>query len=101
MVGIQWHLTSEYESLPVSHIAELIHGYNEVRPFTEMEWRSFPIVWASYYADRMTFLFHRRLQGTQYDDVKRLRAHLLNLPLKVIAFGEEITEAMAALSARN
>lgn len=94
MPRIQWALGRSYTLLNPEDTVQIVRGYQSGRPLTDAEWQCYPLVWAAYYTDRMTFLLHRRLQGTLDKDIGLLTDHVLKLPEMALKLGREVVDSV-------
>jgi Ser/Thr protein kinase RdoA (MazF antagonist) len=94
MPRIQWTLGKHYTLLNAVDTVQIVRGYHAGRPLTDAEWRCYPLVWAAYYADRMTFLLHRRQQGTRHKEIDLLLDHVLNLPETAVGLGQDVVDSV-------
>ena len=74
---------------------EILLGYHEGRALSQSEIRAFPVVWAAYYADRLSLLY--RKWGSKVTDPPfstfDIHSELMRLPHRGIEMGDELLES--------
>jgi Ser/Thr protein kinase RdoA (MazF antagonist) len=56
MVRTQWLMGAGNRELADAEMQAFVQGYQGVRPLSDEEIESFPLIWAAYYAQRLCFL---------------------------------------------
>ena len=81
--------------LSVAEAREILLGYHERRALSQSEIRAFPVVWAAYYADRLSFLYQK--WGSKVTDPPfsnfDIHGELMRLPHRGIEMGDELLES--------
>ena len=87
MTRYQWRL-GVHGSPDMPEAGEVLRGYHAVRPLSPQERVVFPLIWAAYYADRITFLFDRHGRKGRISEPRR--QEILDLPDNAIPKGAEL-----------
>ena len=74
MPRIQWRMGAGPNNyLSDARMAEMLLGYLNVRVLPDVEFSAYPVVWAAYYTDRITFLLDRFIRRNRTKSSKFLR----------------------------
>ncbi len=83
--------------LNLSDASEIFRGYHIERPLCEPEILAFPVIWAAYYTDRITFLLNRRRtqrsRANREEEVHKYRVMVLELPNEAVSMGQDLLKS--------
>ena len=89
MTRFQWFL----RLMDLSGAVDILRGYHSERPLCEPEISAFPVIWSTYYTDRITFLLNRRRtqrsRSNREEEVQKYRGMVLKLPSEALSIGQD------------
>ena len=86
MTRFQWRMRDGL--LNLSSVSDFVSGYQTTRPLTDAERLVFPVVWAAYYVDRLTFLHAKWSPTAANREWLPVQTEILKLPTTAVSLGE-------------
>ena len=92
MLRFQWLLGEGGDSrfLEASEVINILLGYHNERPLSATELSVFPVLWAAYYADRLTFLHTKWEPDSPNRSIWHVEERISRLPTEAIEMGQEL-----------